>query len=418
MQCRKFHRGCLKTSNIIDISRRTKIIASIAIFSALYSVLRILPTVPMIGAQGASFSVSDVIAPIYGILLGPYVGGVTVIIGTFLGMALGKPVIFLGLDFLPAFINVVAVGFLVKRKWWPVVGLYVVLLAGFLLNPLTTLFINIGDIAIPFVWLHIVALIVLVSPLGYKAGKWVEDIPEEKLTKDTAGYIVSLVSGVVGVSVGVFLLLITYLLPDLFAMPLVGFTIGILSTICGTIVFFAASKLNSNPQNHMKWGIIIIAVNSLVGIGSILGVIVGVFALGTIIVVTSLIGISSVLGITGGIFALKYKPRSLPDQKERIIKASKFIVGFFNLALIGTMMQHLMGNILFENILAQPIGYIERTAYPGIWASIFFVYPIERFALAILAVIIGAPLVRALKTTFFNDSKKLTKQDSEPNVQP
>jgi multisubunit Na+/H+ antiporter MnhC subunit len=101
-----------------------------------------------------------------------------------------------------------------------------------------------------------------------------------------------------------------------------------------------------------------------------------------------------------------------------MIKASKFVVGFFNLALIGTMMQHLMGNILFENILAQPIGYIERAAYPGIWAGIFFVYPVERLALVILAVVVGVPLVRVLKTTFFNDSKKSAKQGSESRVQP
>ena len=392
-------------------------IASIAIFSALYSVLRILPTVPMIGAQGASFSVSDVIAPIYGILLGPYVGGAAVIIGTFLGNAMGKPVVFLGLDFLPALVNAVGLGFLVRRKWLPVVALYSVLLAGFLLNPLTTIFINIGEIAIPFAWLHIAVLILLISPLGYKAGKWVGDVPEEKFAKDTAGYLVSLISGVVGVSVGVFLLLIFYLLPELFTIPLVGLTIGVLSMICGTIVIFAASKLNSAPQNHKKWGIIIL-VNSFVGIGSILGVIAGGFALETIIIVTSLIGISSVVGIIGGIFAVRYKPRNLPNQKERITNASKFIVGFFSLALIGTMMQHLMGNILFENILAQPIGYIERAAYPGIWISIFFAYPVERFALVILAVVVGVPLVRVLKKTFFNDSEKLAKHGSEPDVQP
>ena len=88
--------------------------------------------------------------------------------------------------------------------------------------------------------------------------------------------------------------------------------------------------------------------------------------------------------------------------------------GIAVLALIGTMMQHLMGNILFETILAQPIGYIERVAYPAIWGSIFFVYPVERFALVILAVIVGTPVVRVLKTSFFNDSRKLANKDSEP----
>jgi hypothetical protein len=228
----------------------------------------------MIGAQGASFSVSDFIAPIYGILLGPYVGGVTVIIGTFLGMAMGKPVIFLGLDFLPALVNVVALGFLVRRKWWPVVALYIALFTAFLINPLTSITVDIGGIAVPFIWLHIVAFLVLLSPLGRKAGQWVETL-----------------------------------------------------------------------------------------------------------------------------------------------KPTMLAAGIAILALIGTMLQHLMGNILFETILAQPIGYIERIAYPAIWGSIFFVYPVERLALVILAVIVGTPVVRVLKTSFLSDSK-LANKDSESRVQP
>jgi hypothetical protein len=100
-------------SNQKRLSNQTKIIASIAVFSSLYAVLRIMQTIPMIGAQGASFSLSDVLAPLYGIILGPYVGGASVIIGTFLGMAMGKPVVFLGLDFLPAFVCTVALGLLV-----------------------------------------------------------------------------------------------------------------------------------------------------------------------------------------------------------------------------------------------------------------------------------------------------------------
>jgi hypothetical protein len=266
MQCKKLHSGeekfrrCLKTSNL-NISKRTKIIAAVAIFSALYSVLRILPTVPMIGAQGASFSVSDVLAPLYGILLGPYVGGAAVIIGTFLGMAMGKPVVFLGLDFLPALVNVLALGFLVRRKWWPAILLNIALLVAFSAYPLTSLFINVGSLSVPFAWMHIAAFIVLLSPLGRKAGQWVESL-----------------------------------------------------------------------------------------------------------------------------------------------KPALLAAGIAILAFIGTMMQHLMGNILFETILAQPIGYIETAAYPAIWSTILFVYPFERLALIILAVLVGTPLVRVLKKSILNDS--------------
>ncbi len=175
-----------KTSNPINISKRTKTIATIAIFSALYSVLRILPTVPMVGVPGASFSVSDVLAPLYGILLGPYIGGVTVILGTFLGMALGKPVVFLGLDFLPAFVNVAALGLLIKRKFLPALILNIALLVGFLVNPLTSIFINVVGIPIPFIWVHIVAFIVLLSPLSRKAVQWVESLKSTTLVAGVA----------------------------------------------------------------------------------------------------------------------------------------------------------------------------------------------------------------------------------------
>ena len=257
-------------SRNISLSSNTKIIASIAMFAALFAVLRRMDTIPMIGVQGASFSLSDILPPIYGIVLGPFTGGISVILGTFLGIALGKPVSFLFLDFLPAFVNTVAIGLLVRRKWWPAVLLYGALLVAFLVNPLTSIFVDVGGVALPFAWLHIVAFIVLLSPLGRKAGQWVESL----------------------------------------------------------------------------------------------------------------------------------KP---------VLLAS----GIAILAFIGTMMQHLMGNILFEVILNQfyvllgqgPI--VATTAYSGIWSVTFFLYPWERLMLVLLAVIVGVPLVRVLKITFFRSEKQL-----------
>jgi hypothetical protein len=134
----------------------------------------------MIGLS-ANFSISDFLAPLYGIILGPYLGGLSVIIGTFLGMTIKAPYFF-GLDFLPAFVNCVAIGFLMKRKWAPVVVLNIFLLSAFILNPLTTLFIG----PVPFFWLHIVALLVLISPLGLRAGRWVETLKPKFLTAGVA----------------------------------------------------------------------------------------------------------------------------------------------------------------------------------------------------------------------------------------
>jgi hypothetical protein len=254
-------------SKLAKISGRTKIIAAIAIFSALYSVIRQIPMGPMIGLS-AQFSVSDSLAPLYGIILGPYTGGISIIIGTFLGMALGKAPVFMGLDFLPAFVNAVAIGFLIRRKWEPVVLLNVVLFAAFILNPLTSFFINIpiGNTAaaFPFLWMHFIAYAVLLSPLSRKAGEWI-----------------------------------------------------------------AALK----PS-----------------------------------------------GLTAGIAIL---------------------------AFVGTMMQHLMGNILSEVVRSQILGVTLPEAFPTfIWPSAFFVYPWERLTLIIITVAVGVPLVKALKKSLFPFEKQ------------
>lgn len=244
-------------SGISDINTKTKIIASIAIFSALYAILRPVPLGPIIGL-GKTFSVSDFLAPLYGILLGPYIGGLSIIIGTFIGM-LGKPPVFMGLDFLPALVNTLAIGFLIKRKWFPVILLNLFLLILFIINPFTTVFIG----PVPFFWLHIISLLVLISPIGRNAGKWVKTLDPKNLT---------------------------------------------------------------------------------IGIGI--------------------------------------------------------------LAFIGTMMQHLTGNLLteliFGYVLANDVDFFTTI----IWPSAFLLYPWERLALVILSILIGVPLVRTLKKSIFPFDKE------------
>ncbi len=207
----------------------------------------------MIGLS-SSFSLSDALAPLIGIILGPFAGGLTVIIGTFSAMALGKAPIFLGLDFLPALINAVAVGFLIRRKWLPVVALYATVLAIFLLSPYTLLFVQIGSIPVPFMWMHIIALLVLLSPLRS------------------------------------------------------------------------------------------VAVNNI--------------------------------------------------RKSNIANLALSIA---IIAFIGTMLQHLTGNLLFQLIFGQPIGGYTAETFAGYWTVIFYAYPIERTVMIIIATLIGVPLVKILK---------------------
>jgi hypothetical protein len=245
-------------------SQRTKQIALLTIFTALYIVLRFIPFSMLIGPTGGFLSLSDFLAPIYGILLGPYFGGLSVILGNFGAIGMGRTISFYGLDFLPDFMAAISTGFLYQNrrsKWAVVIAINAALLGIFLVNPLTMVFIS----SIPFAWLHIVAFIILLSPLSLMAAKWLQ--------------------------------------------------------------------------------------------------------------------------------TLNYR---------------KVVVGVALFAFMGAMIQHLMGNILFEVVLGQVIGSIPSAAYPGIWTSVFLVYPIERLILVIAATGIGTPLLYLLNRTPVLNPRNIT----------
>jgi uncharacterized membrane protein len=307
------------------LNRNTKAIAAIAIFSALYAALRIIPTVPMIGT-GATFHLSDILAPLFGILLGPYVGGVSIIIGTFAAIGLGTPAPFLGLDFLPAFVVAVSLGFLVRRKWLPVVILNALLLVGYALNPFTVNFISTPWGAVPYLWMHIVAFIVLLSPLGHKAGEWIKADPSSKKENLTSKFVATLAGGLVGLIVGAILLIFALLSPE-------PFTLLSLKTLSGAI---------------------------------------------------------GVLSIISGAGLLIFKAR-----------IAKITIGFAILAFVGTMMQHLTGGLVYETVFGNIIGSMDKAAFANTWNFVFYIYPWERLALIIGAIIVGVPVTRILMKTLF-----------------
>jgi hypothetical protein len=271
-------------TEISNTSQRTKQIALTIIFTALYVVLRFVPFSMLIGGAGGFLSISDFLPLIYGIIIGPYFGGLSVLIGNLTAMGMGRTVTFLGLDFLPDLVAVVSVGFLFRRKWLPVILLNAGLLAVFLAHPLTSIFVTIPatNISIPFAWMHIVAFVVLLSPLARKAPKWIESVKKTEWT-------------------------------------------------------------TTAKQKYLTIGLIIFA-------------------------------------------------------------------------FIGTMMQHLTGDILFEVVFGQ-IGnppIISVASWPAQWSLVVLAYPIERTILIVSAVLVGAPLIW---TIIKNNLIPIGKQDSIGNNQ-
>jgi hypothetical protein len=112
--------------------------------------------------------------------------------------------------------------------------------------------------------------------------------------KPTAAYILSLIGGIFGligglvlISAGAFVGVLTFG----FGFALTG-GIGLWIMICSLIVIIAASKLNSEPLEHSKWG--------------------------AIILVFSIIGSWSLLNLIGGILALVYKPEFVGAQQQYV----------------------------------------------------------------------------------------------------
>ena len=236
------------------INLDSKKIAIISSFSVIYGISRIIPSFPVVGVPGASFSLGDVLIPIYGIFLGPTLGFASIMLGTFLGFVFGKPPIFLGWDFLPAASATLFVGLMMRNKRMISAVLFLIALTIFLLLPYTEILISLNEqVQIPFNWMHIIALLLIISPIG-------------------------------------------------------------------------KSAIRSISNN-----------------------------------------------------------------------TSSFIVGFFIIAITSTLFQHIIGGIMFQTTLGIYLGAIEADAFPRIWQVIFYVYPIERIAIAILATIVGVPVIKSLK---------------------
>jgi len=148
---------------------RTRQITMAAVLAAVYFVLRSVPTFEMVGLS-ARFTAGDFILPAIAIIAGPWAGAVSVIIGTIIGYAV-RPPIFFGIDFLPGAVNVVVLGFVLSDRRQAARATYAAVLAVFLLSPYSLLF---GYAQIPYTWLHIIAFIVLISPVAAKLPVWLK----------------------------------------------------------------------------------------------------------------------------------------------------------------------------------------------------------------------------------------------------
>ena len=147
-----------------ELSRKLTLTATLA---ALYALGRIIPVSKLIGQSG-TITAGGIIAPLIGIMLEPAYGIAAVLMGTIAGSFVPWNSLTL-YGFLPGALNVVMVSFAVRgKRSWSIV-MFLLTLGAFLVIPNTEVFVGrFYSPPVPYLWLHLVALAVLISPLSSK----------------------------------------------------------------------------------------------------------------------------------------------------------------------------------------------------------------------------------------------------------
>ena len=117
-------------------SNQSRFVAFVATFTAMIAVLDVIPTLPTFYA-GIWDSWPFLLSPIIGILLGPYLGALSVGLGSFLGHVIyfRDPTEMLFMLGLP--LGAAMAGFVYQRRWKPVLGIYTLMLLGYFVYPVS-----------------------------------------------------------------------------------------------------------------------------------------------------------------------------------------------------------------------------------------------------------------------------------------
>lgn len=145
---------------MLRASRRSYFVAGAALFAVVYAILGLFPVAPYIGVR-SFLSFREILPALSGMLFGPLFGGLSMVLGNFVDFAIGKPVVFDFLDFVPDLASAVMAGLVFTGRRGLALAFPVVLIVWYTLDPLSVVLVNVGGAVIPFYWMHIVSVAAL-----------------------------------------------------------------------------------------------------------------------------------------------------------------------------------------------------------------------------------------------------------------
>ena len=111
-------------------------ISWIAIWGALVGVGTLIPVVIFVLSEGGNFPLSTVLAPMVGLILGPYGGFAAAIIGGIIGMFLNPAAYYMGVgNILDLGMAALMTGWIINKKWHYAAALYAFWIAAYNILP-------------------------------------------------------------------------------------------------------------------------------------------------------------------------------------------------------------------------------------------------------------------------------------------
>ena len=147
---------------MLHARRRSYMVASAAIFAVVYAILGLFPVSAYIGVS-SFLTFREILSPLAGMLFGPLTGGFSMIVGNFVDFAFGKPVVFDFLDFVPDMATAVMAGLVFTGRRKAALALPLILVFWYSVDPLSIESVQVGSIPIPFYWMHLLSVLVLVT---------------------------------------------------------------------------------------------------------------------------------------------------------------------------------------------------------------------------------------------------------------
>ena len=155
---------------MLHVGRRSYFVASAALFAVVYAILGLFPLSAYIGVS-SFLTFREVVSPLAGMIFGPVVGGLSMVMGNFVDFAFGKPVVFDFLDFVPDLASALLAGLVFTGRRKAAIAFPIVLLLWYAIDPLSLDFVQVGGVSVPFFWMHALSIVALAVAVVLEAQK-------------------------------------------------------------------------------------------------------------------------------------------------------------------------------------------------------------------------------------------------------